>query len=686
MSHFSYLDFRLFTQYIHTFIFLWLCCVSIACDDADTQVNDLVNDMSSSSEEQDAEMQSGEMQAGEMQAGEVESGEEQAGEITAGEVTAGEITAGEMQAGEMQAGTSTVDSPEWAQIDFAWEHGCGISNDGRLSCWGRNQQAQASPPASISEQAELKRVSVGRYHSCVEYDLSSTEGALNDESANQDLATPSTIHCWGRGTEGQLSPPEDLSLSQVSAGWRESCALDVEGQVHCWGELNPNTLPSPELRLKSIELSQGFGCGLDRDNSSIHCWGRNEYQQATAPIGEDYKAISVGTGKHSCAIANDDLVRCWGDSADGKTLAPAVAFKQVSVGQDHTCALTLDNMVRCWGVNRHGESSAPSGTFKWLSAGPHFSCALRTEGNLVCWGALTPEVSPLFTQVSIGLAHSCALKVDQSLSCWGWPRAGRTEPPSGQFIEISVGDEHSCALSLDGQVQCWGLGLDPTRFERDGDFDQAYPPEFEAPVKSISVGGVHSCALVESGRVVCWGSNQYGQTTVPNFPWEVTQIESGRSHSCARSSVGDVLCWGDNQLGQLDLPSIQGTETSESLSFQEVDLGGSTSCGLTQDHYLACWGEQEQPIGQDQFSHMSMGEQIFCYRQMGSEESTDQITQCDSTVKHSSKSKEIWRFELDSNQIELLESGYGQACVIRADERIRCQGQHAPNTRPISFE
>ena len=108
MSHFSYLDFRLFTQYIHTFIFLWLCCVSIACDDADTQVNDLVNDMSSSSEEQDAEMQSGEMQAGEMQAGEVESGEEQAGEITAEE----------MQAGEMQAGTSTVDSPEWAQIDL----------------------------------------------------------------------------------------------------------------------------------------------------------------------------------------------------------------------------------------------------------------------------------------------------------------------------------------------------------------------------------------------------------------------------------------------------------------------------------------------------------------------------------------------------------------------------------------
>ena len=695
MSHLFYLDSKLFMKYIQWFSFILACSCLTACDDSEPQKNGGSADMSLSGVEQSAGEQNGGAQAGEEQAGETQAGETQAGETPAGETQAGETQAGEMVAGENLAGASVIDSSEWAKLDFAWEHGCGISNHGQVSCWGRNQQGQASPSVLTDRQTmaieldKLKRISTGRYHSCLEFEVSSVRTEQSNEDLDQDSASqsPHQIICWGRSLEGQLDPPENLNLSHISAGWRESCALDTDGQAHCWGELNPNTLPSSQLRLKSIELSQGFGCGLDKNNASIHCWGRNEYRQASPPNGEDYKALSVGTGKHNCAIAPDNLVRCWGDSADGKTLAPAVQFKQLSVGKDHACALALDDTVRCWGVNRHGESSAPSGTFKWVSAGPHFSCALRTEGNLVCWGALKPEASPLFTQVSIGLAHSCALKVDQSLSCWGWPRAGRTEPPTGQFLEVGVGDEHSCALSLEGEVLCWGLGLDPNRFERDGDFDQSYLPEFDEGIKAISVGALHNCALSESGQVTCWGSNQSGQTNVPEFPWEVIQIESGRSHSCARSSQGEVLCWGDNRLGQLDLPARQGNESPESFNYLEIDLGGDTSCALTQDQFLTCRGKQEQEIGQERFSHITVSEEVFCSRpQETDEEQQDQITRCESRVRHSSNSPELWLFELDSRQINSLESGYGQACVIRADERIRCQGQHAPNTKPINFE
>ena len=633
------------------------------------------------------------MQAGEMQAGEMQAGEMQAGEMQAGEIQAGEMQAGEMQAGEMPAGTSMISEAQWTQIDFAWEHGCGLTNHNQVSCWGRNQQGQASPITSLGNQGFLKRVSVGRYHSCAELVSSSSvvempETDSSSDSEIEEIEESTVIQCWGRNTEGQLNPPENVTLSQVSAGWRETCALDSEGQVHCWGDVNPNTLPSTELRLKSIKLSQAFGCGLDKDDGSIHCWGRNDYRQAEPPEGDGYKALSVGTGKHHCAIAQDDLLRCWGDSADGKTLAPALEVKQVSVGQDHACALTLDDTVRCWGINRHGESSAPSGTFQWVSAGPHFSCGLRTEGNLVCWGALTPEASPLFTQVSIGLAHSCALKVDQSLNCWGWPRAGRTEPPTGQFKAVSVGDEHSCAVSLDGQVQCWGLGLDPSRFERDGDFDQAYPPEFNEAIATVSVGALHSCVLSESGTVTCWGSNEFGQAAVPNIPWDVTQLDSGRSHTCARSAEGEVLCWGANQYGQLNPPEIEMTDDAEqSVVYSEIDLGGNTSCGLSVEQTIACWGEQNQELSQEQFSHYSIGEKIICSRSIsGDDLESNQRTYCETTVKHSTLSSEIWRFELDDTQIKSLESGYGQACVIRADERIRCQGQHAPNAYPIIFE
>lgn len=577
-------------------------------------------------------------------------GGESAGAI-AGEI-AGEV-AGEI-AGEMVNPLDPLST--WAMIDFGWEHGCGLDASGYTWCWGLADQGQSSPPSLTG--VTVSRLSTGKAHTCAE--------GMSDQA--------SVISCWGRGVEGQLDPPSDFGeLHHVSAGWRETCALDNDGHPRCWGEVDPLATPSVDLSLSVIELGQGFGCGLIREGGSITCWGRDGYGQATPPSGEGYQRLSVGSGRHACALNAEGRARCWGDSADGRTLAPALTFTQLSVGRDHTCALTPTQEVSCWGVNLRGQTDAPSGSFEWVVAGPSFTCGLRAEGSLSCWGSLSFEAAPLFQHVAAGAAHSCAVKADQSLSCWGWPRAGREQPPEGVFNQVAVGVNHACALRDEGSVSCWGVGVDPNRFERDGDYDQASPPPSlaEGSVTQVAVGDAHSCALNLSGEVICWGDDRQGQATPPRFSSPVVSLALGAQHSCALQEGGSVLCWGSDQSDQLTAPLEQ--------PFSQIRAGGDLSCGITAEGEVRCWGAVDSvTIPNGEVRHLEISARLFCVQEVEADEVECQI-------KHSRVNlpDPPQTFTLLAPRAQHLSAGVAEACALRADERLVCQGDLHPSGRPL---
>src|SRR5207248_3308821 len=71
-----------------------------------------------------------------------------------------------------------------------------------------------------------------------------------------------------------------------------------------------------------------------------------------------------------------------------------------SAGRAHTCGVALDFHVYCWGDNLDGQLGEPSvrrtaspvaaltgDSFTAIAAGGSHSCALRTDGVLFCWGA-----------------------------------------------------------------------------------------------------------------------------------------------------------------------------------------------------------------------------------------------------------------------------------------------------------
>ena len=116
---------------------------------------------------------------------------------------------------------------------------CGLRTDGRVLCWGDVHGAGGAPlnntpvvfdAASIPTFASL---SVGAQHACA-------------------LTADGTAWCWGlNGADGQgrlgdnstttrTTPTQvdsDLRFSQISAGYRHTCAVTVtESAVACWGQ------------------------------------------------------------------------------------------------------------------------------------------------------------------------------------------------------------------------------------------------------------------------------------------------------------------------------------------------------------------------------------------------------------------------------------------------------------------
>jgi len=206
-----------------------------------------------------------------------------------------------------------------------------------------------------------------------------------------------------------------------------------------------------------------------------------------------------------------------------------------------------------------------------------------------------------FLTVALGCAWLAA-------GCWGGDEAA----PNAKVV---AGGSHTCELN-DGEVRCWGsnqsgqVGLESA----DGEFlYKTEPVELGEPAVDVALGDAHTCAVGESGAVFCWGDNEYGQLgyeTVRGFSRvpdavdvpEAVGIGAGDDHTCAVLSNGGVRCWGSNFDGQLGngqvveerIPFVEREITREIVAglrdVVEVEAGQSTTCAVTKDGEVYCWG------------------------------------------------------------------------------------------------
>ncbi len=330
-------------------------------------------------------------------------------------------------------------------------HTCAIVDDGRLACWGSNQERQLGrsdgssqgEPAFVDGLESVEEVSAGWWYTCA-------------------IANSDQLRCWGHNAEGQLGigssgepivQPQSVSgvnsAQQVAAGHSHGCAVHDGGAVSCWGAaydgqlghgesgtdvgLSPQSVEGIDGSSTVTDLSAGWSFSAAIVSGELRMWGDNEYQKLGRP-GDEYEPTPVVAEVH-----------------DG---VPTF----VSAGWHHSCAVFDGEEVRCWGSNESGQLGHDSSDSEEFVVDLPVHSSVEVDAG---WGA-----------------HSCAMS-NLGLYCWG-------NNDSGQ---------------LGG-----GGGLDEVVRQAVEVFDE--------PMADVAVGHSHSCGLKESGEVYCWGSNSQGQLGV----------------------------------------------------------------------------------------------------------------------------------------------------------------------------
>lgn len=430
-------------------------------------------------------------------------------------------------------------------------YACAVTVAGGVLCWGNWGQEGLGAGA----------LGFGTFSSDVPLEVAGLQepGARSLVSGSEQsclLTAEGGVKCWGRNDGWELGdgsgvtrhePGEPSGLSSgavaIAAGPRDGFAVMNGGSLKCWGTKYESLGTTAWARPTPTDLPD---------------------------LGSGVATVAAGMF-HTCALTTSGGIKCWGDNLDGQLgdgtsvgfrdspvdvvgLGSAVA--QIAAGTSHTCGVAPDGGVRCWGRNETGQ------------LGDGTQVLRRTP---VAVAGLTGVVA-----VALGSVHSCALTVSGAVKCWGGNSVGqlgdgtitpRATPVdvaglSTGVVAIAAGSDHSCAILADGRVMCWGqMGL--------AGATDLLPREVPGVAGAIvvSAGYAHSCALLDTGRVRCWGDNSNDQLgmrrpeTVRLTPFAVPAF--GYVPDFNGDGRPDVV-WRDRRTGELVFWLMNGTTvTSE---------------------------------------------------------------------------------------------------------------------------
>jgi len=227
---------------------------------------------------------------------------------------------------------------------------CGTAVDG-IYCWGAIVNSFPSPN-HMSLRNDYNAITVGYQHACA--------------WVTPPPSTGSSLDCWGLNNFGQagkdptqyptvrFTTPTYVFVSGADAGnGTYTCANQIYGSVQCFGLNSDGQLGTayfpigsftgiPRLvgdgslpsGLHGVAVAQNHACAIDQGNVA-YCWGANNageigngsfsFVQFQTPqrvqTSHTFTALAAGV-RHSCGIAEDRHVYCWGDNAHGQLGSP----------------------------------------------------------------------------------------------------------------------------------------------------------------------------------------------------------------------------------------------------------------------------------------------------------------------------------------------------------------------------
>jgi E3 ubiquitin-protein ligase HERC3 len=377
---------------------------------------------------------------------------------------------------------------------------CALRVDGKVKCWGEGFNLglggtanRGDQPNEMGDSLPFVDLGTGHYARALGGGGGHTCAVLEDHR----------LKCWGANDYGQLGlGNKDRSGDQANEMGDALPAVDV----------------GTGRTAKQVEGGDIHTCAL-LDNDRIKCWGYNLQGQlgigdkvdrggAAGQMGDALPFVDLGTnrtaksvvagGSISCAITDENKVKCWGTGSYGRTglgstadrgdgfglmgdalpyvdLGPSLTVKALAIGDSHACVIVNDDRVKCWGYNAYGQLG--------LSSNDNRGDQSNEMGSALPYVNL--GTGRTAKALALGFHHTCAILDNDSLKCWGLNGHG----------QLGLGDGNNRG----GTGSAMGDALDSVDLGTG------------RSAKAITAGNTHTCALLDDGTVKCWGYNAYGQ-------------------------------------------------------------------------------------------------------------------------------------------------------------------------------
>ena len=489
---------------------------------------------------------------------------------------AGEIVCWGVWVGDLRPHAVNLPPGRYSALNLQGDPNCALTDVGEAICESEGRPGRW--PKSPS--GPFVAISIGWSYDTLDEQM---------ETATHVCAVTGTGKsvCWGYRNHHIDGFTEDAYYVEdageyVAIGFTaygDRCGLTTNGRSTCL-----KRQPDPQIRYTAVSTSGWHHCAITEAGKAICEWesdfraGELRVMSPPDPTPESYVTISVADGvrqphTYACALTETGRAVCW-RSFQNKVERPDPApgpYVAVSDGSGHTCALAADGRVDCWGWNNFGQLEVPQGHYTAISADSLSTCAITDAREAVCWGEL--REAPAGTHIAIATlgGSACALTEAGEPVCWGRPRSIPegllAETPDGSFVRISVGgffDIVACVLTAAGEATCWG--------------DDAHGQTDVPPGRYQAISAGAACALTELGEIVCWrgASRTYGTAPTETY---VTMDEGAADRVCAIDDEGWPVCLG--------VPEDYGPPPDR---YTAVSSSDRRACALNESGAVVCWG------------------------------------------------------------------------------------------------
>jgi hypothetical protein len=217
--------------------------------------------------------------------------------------------------------------------------GCGIAPNDSVSCWSGGSSSPGLCPGAVSSCVGGGEPPAEKFAQISIYDKTACGVTMDGR-----------LLCWGENDDNRATPPGGNDFTSVKLDSELSCGLRRDGSAACWAPYNTNGVTMIAGQGKQLAIHTNTVCIL-RNDGTVSCSGFYGGDLTRDPLAKDLAQISVGTNT-VCGLTQAGAARCFAAGQNDtfkRVLPPVGPFKAIINTSQYACGLRGDNQVECWG-------------------------------------------------------------------------------------------------------------------------------------------------------------------------------------------------------------------------------------------------------------------------------------------------------------------------------------------------